>query len=146
MNCSMSATPDVMQSAALPRRAYQVLIVDDQEYLCDYLFDLLDLLGYTVRCVSNGKEALEVLEHDPLPRLILLDLNMPVMNGWEFRRRQLQEKRLSHIPVALMSGIATEEIVEELQAVALLKKPIDNGSLLQTLEQYCTDQALLQAS
>jgi len=135
----MGSTPiETVPILAVPRIDHPILIVEDQEDARETLADLLDLLGYKVRCASNGQEALEVIERDPLPCLILLDLNMPVMDGWEFRRRQLQKQELARIPVALMSAIATPETAEELQAVVLLGKPLDPEYLIQIIKENCT--------
>src|SRR5438105_2276777 len=82
-----------------------VQVVDDNAEVCELFSDILGMLGHRVACARNGEEALDYLNAHPAPALILLDLNMPVMNGWEFRRRQRADPRLAEIPVVVVSAI-----------------------------------------
>jgi serine/threonine protein kinase len=87
---------------ALPAR--QVLVVDDDPAARDSLRKLLEREGYTVATAADGREALARLRAFPLPDLILLDLLMPVMDGWEFLREQRHDPALASVPVVVISG------------------------------------------
>ena len=86
----------------------------------------------------EGQQALDQLNAGLVPCLIVLDLMMPVMSGWEFRQRQLAEPRWSLIPTIVMTGVADpERQAVNLQAITFLSKPIDFDHLYETLEKYC---------
>jgi CheY-like chemotaxis protein len=116
-----------------------ILIVDDDAGIRQLLLLFLEHKGYTAKTVANGLEALNQLQTDqPLPRLILLDLMMPVMDGATFRQTQLSDSRIAAIPVVVLS--AAENIEAQaplLTADAYVPKPIEFDSLLQIVEQYC---------
>src|SRR5438046_2792257 len=84
----------------------KILVVEDDPYIRESIQELLELESYTVACAANGKEALDYLEKigNGLPQLILLDLMMPVMDGFEFRRQQVTSPVLSKIPLIVMSA------------------------------------------
>ncbi len=109
-----------------------VLIVDDSLEHQELLRIVLEGEGYCVHSALNGQEALDqllTLEH--LPDLILLDLMMPVMDGYAFRIRQLQTAGLADIPVVVMSASAfVEEQTRRLNALGFIKKPVDINELL----------------
>ena len=81
-----------------------ILVVDDNHDIRDLVRDILEFEGYAVVTACNGKEALERLGGADLPSLILLDLMMPTMNGWEFRAEQLKDTRLASIPLIVLTG------------------------------------------
>ena len=83
---------------------HHVLIVEDDADLREMMAQILILEGFNPATVSNGREALEYLRHGDAPQLILLDLMMPVMNGWEFCSQRQQDPALASIPVVLFSG------------------------------------------
>lgn len=115
-----------------------ILIVEDDEDVRESLADLLTLRGYHVIAAVNGREALDRLEAGLRPCLIVLDLMLPVMSGWEFRRRQLANDHWAGIPTILLSGIdhlARE--TQRLRAVGFLPKPIDVQSLYNTVAHFC---------
>jgi CheY-like chemotaxis protein len=109
-----------------------VLLIEDDHDLGSVLTEVLEHRGFTVRAARNGAEALEVLREPDLPSVILLDLMMPVMNGWEFRYQQLSDPRLADIPTVIMSAIASQ--ARNMGAVATLTKPVDVSTLLGILE------------
>jgi two-component system, chemotaxis family, chemotaxis protein CheY len=116
----------------------QVMIVEDNADLRETLADLLALEGYRIEGVAHGQAALAHLREAPPPRLILLDLMMPVMNGWEFLRELRWDPHWAAIPVVVMSAIADEEAVCRLQGVAAcLRKPVDIEELLKLAARYC---------
>jgi CheY-like chemotaxis protein len=115
-----------------------ILVIEDDDDVRDSLSTFLQEEGYQVRTAANGRDALELLATDPVVCLILLDLTMPVMDGWEFRRRQREDPRLAHIPVVLVTGVYDRGSHTELpDAVACLLKPVDLGRLCKTLASYC---------
>ena len=119
-----------------PRRS--VLIVEDHPELRRTLTDLLQEAGYAVTSAADGQEALAGLRNAPPPDLILLDLMMPVMDGWEFRRRQRQDSALAAIPVVVISGGETlPRSPGFVDAASYLLKPIDFDVLLATLARHC---------
>jgi CheY-like chemotaxis protein len=83
-----------------------ILIVEDDLDIREALAEALGFEGYDVLLAENGQEALDVLRVGPLPHVILLDLLMPVMNGWEFRQEQLADPALAGIPVVVVSASA----------------------------------------
>lgn len=123
---------------AMQQAESDVLIVDDDVHIREMLTELLEDEGYRVAGASNGQEALRYLRHSgSLPRLILLDLNMPVMSGWEFRAEQAQDRRLMGIPVVIISASGSAEMLaSRLAAQAYLSKPLNFKMLLRLIAQY----------
>src|SRR5689334_24744520 len=74
-----------------------VLIVEDDEDLREMMAQLLTLEGFQTATVANGREALEYLHEASAPDVILLDLMMPVMDGWEFRRQQQADRKSTRL-------------------------------------------------
>ncbi len=117
----------------------EVLIVDDDRSIREAMGELLADEGYNVSQAANGQEAIEYLRERPTrPCLILLDLNMPVMTGWEFRRIQKQDPQLAAIPVVVFSADrSVSHGATALEAVAYLEKPLDIDRLLDTVSNLC---------
>jgi CheY-like chemotaxis protein len=119
----------------------EILVVEDDDNIRKVLSDILGDDGYRVHTVAHGQEALDYLvQTNTLPQLILLDLMMPTMTGWEFRTVQRQNPRLQAIPVAILSAISNRldpRQIVELDAVAFLGKPIDWARLDRVVTQYC---------
>src|SRR3954470_9842620 len=84
-----------------------VLIVDNNKYFREGLKLLIESSGYHASFVADGREALETLKVGPLPGLILLDLMMPVMDGWKSLKAIAADASLSAVPVIVMSAGAT---------------------------------------
>jgi CheY-like chemotaxis protein len=115
-----------------------ILIIEDDEDVRDSLNELLTLRGYRVFGAANGREALDRLESGLSPCLIILDLMLPIMNGWDFRQRQLADSRWRHIPTIVLSGVNDLALESQrLQAVGFLSKPINFNSLFETVDRYC---------
>lgn len=124
--------------AGVPRTR-RVLLVDDDEWVRDALAELLSLEGFAVDTARNGLEALERLHEGPTPCVILVDLLMPVMDGWQFCAAQSQDPELRDIPVAIVS--ATGEPLDpphRVRAAGFFRKPADLKALIATLERYCS--------
>ncbi len=113
-----------------------VLIVEDDADLREMMAQLLALEGYVATTVANGLEALEYLERGDKPDVILLDLMMPVMDGWEFRRQQQAVPTLANVPVIILSAI-DQRRAAEVDAAAFIKKPLDFDRLLELVRRFC---------
>ena len=115
-----------------------VLLVDDHEEARDALAMLLKNEGFAVREASDGQEALDALYDGPRPCLVVLDLMMPGMDGWEFRRRQLRSPLFARIPTVVLSGHANlSAAATGLSAHEILAKPVVLGRLLELVRDYC---------
>jgi CheY-like chemotaxis protein len=116
-----------------------VMLVEDDDEARESLRELLEEAGYTAMVAENGSAAWKLLEQrERRCDVILLDLMMPVMNGWDFRRRQRADPRFSGIPVLVMSaGAHMTSVADELGAAAYIPKPIEIGVLLEMLQRYC---------
>ena len=111
-----------------------VLVVEDDHDVRTTLNDFLSDEGYEVQTAENGKEALKRLgQHKP--GLVLLDLMMPVMNGWEFLKEKNNTPELSGVPVLVLSAVPGKPYIPG--ALACLKKPIDLQRLMDFVELYC---------
>ncbi|MEO7095570.1 MAG: response regulator [Polyangiales bacterium] len=108
--------------------------MEDDCDLREVLLDVLADAGYHAVGAANGLEALRWLrEAQPLPSAILLDLMMPIMDGWHFREEQLKDPLLAAIPVATLSAtrnVAMDDVVH-------LKKPVDLPSLHAFAARHC---------
>jgi CheY-like chemotaxis protein len=113
-----------------------ILIVEDDVQALDALTDLLKTKGYTVQKAQNGQEALFQAK-DCAPNMILLDLSMPVMDGWEFMRKQRLEPSIAGIPVVVITALVS---AVPAGAKALVTKPINVNRLMSLVEKYCTMQ------
>ena len=114
----------------------RVLIVDDDEGTLDALGGLLEIEGYTVDRARNGREALDALAAaSEEPGLILLDLKMPVMDGWQFLAERAKDPATRRTPVVLLSGLP---YIPNAPGVAdFLSKPIDGKRLLDCVRRFC---------
>jgi len=110
-----------------------VLVVDDDAELRNYVKEELEESGFVVRAVGDGGAALEVLR-SWLPDLILLDLNMPKVDGWQFRVQQRRDARLAAIPLLAMSAEHSAKAVA-IGSEGFLKKPFSTGQLLARIEE-----------
>jgi len=127
----------VSATAKMPGRG-PVLLVDDDPDLRESLQLVLELNGFAVIAARDGNDALARLRVDPLPRVVLLDLMMPGMNGIEFRERQLGDPRLRDVPVVLLTGAGAHSVEPSVAAGAtVLPKPFDFDHLLALLAKLC---------
>jgi CheY-like chemotaxis protein len=117
-------------------RGKMILVVEDDALTREALGGLLGGAGYTTRAAAEGGEALELLRRGPLPDLIVLDLLMPGMDGWHFRREQQHDRTLAEIPVVVCSGTGDADLhAAALGAIGFIDKPIDPDSLLDTIRR-----------
>jgi CheY-like chemotaxis protein len=111
-------------------RSATVLVVDDDAAIREVIAEVLRDEGYDVAEASNGAQALELLQQMAHPGLVLLDLMMPVMSGWEFLEHVRSDGRLSRVPVVVVSAMAAPGVSGHLQ------KPVDLDRLLRTVETF----------
>jgi excisionase family DNA binding protein len=114
-----------------------VLVVDDDDRLREFIRVNLEMDGYSVREASNAEEGLAALEEQP-PDLILLDVMMPGMSGWEMLGRVQERHGVGTIPVIMFSGQVglSEEQASESGAQAFLGKPVDPQQLIEATKQF----------
>ncbi|HEY0873431.1 MAG TPA: response regulator [Vicinamibacterales bacterium] len=111
-----------------------VFIIEDDVDTRDMLAKFLELEGYNVELAANGRQALDLLTSGTSVNVIVLDLMMPVMDGWEFRRRQVEDARLRNIPTIVVSAAGRERLAQ-ISADAYLSKPVDMDELLERVAQ-----------
>ena len=115
----------------------QILVLEDDEGIRESLCLALELEGYSVKARTNGAEGLRALSEAPLPCLILLDLMMPVMDGWSFVEALRRNLSLASIPIVVVSAFSDK--TDGMPLVRnVLRKPVDLGMLLHVVRQYCT--------
>jgi two-component system cell cycle sensor histidine kinase/response regulator CckA len=116
----------------------RILVVEDDHAICDVLHDVLEDEGYVVLTAPNGREALDALRTAAAPDLIILDLRMPVMDGWQFRALQKSDLALAGIPVIAVSADGSPQAAA-IDAAAYLRKPLSTESLLDAVSRILAD-------
>ncbi len=114
-----------------------ILIVEDDPDIREGLAQVLEGAGYPVLEAADGAEGLALLRSGAQPALILLDLMMPVMDGWDFRRAQRKDPALAAIPVVVVSGVA--DVREEsalLEPDDYMVKPVRANALLAVVARH----------
>jgi CheY-like chemotaxis protein/HPt (histidine-containing phosphotransfer) domain-containing protein len=116
-----------------------LLLVEDDDSIREIVSEVLSSRGYEVLTAGNGRIALDVLHRraDSLPRLILLDLMMPDMDGRQFLAERRKEPQLVPIPVIVLTAAGRTQVSPELDVAAWLSKPVELDRLLATVAQYC---------
>jgi CheY-like chemotaxis protein len=113
-------------------------VVDDHDDVREALVAILESEGFTTSTAANGAEALSYLRSSGArPCLILLDLMMPVMDGSEFREKQLADPELAGIPVIIVSAYGQRTQGRALRAAAYVSKPIDIERLIELVRSFC---------
>lgn len=114
----------------------RIFVVEDDLHIRESLTEVLEIEGFNVVSAVNGQEALDMLRNGEKPDLILLDLMMPVKDGFQFKAEQEVDPIMSKIPVIIMSANGNMSAKKELGLVKdYLKKPIDLDSLLSTINR-----------
>jgi CheY-like chemotaxis protein len=113
-----------------------ILVVEDNDDVREMMSITLQLEGHNVVTAANGRQALEVLHRGTDPCMILLDLMMPVMNGWQFQEEVAKDPKLRDIPVVIVSAAAGER-GKQTSAAAFIPKPIDVDKLLDVVCEHC---------
>ena len=115
-----------------------ILVVEDDAALRAMVGELLQDRGYAVETAETGQAAWEELRNGSRPCLILLDLMMPSMTGWDFLQKIRTEPSLDGIPVVVLSGYLLGGSRDAaLHATGFVKKPIEPAALLAEVERYC---------
>jgi twitching motility two-component system response regulator PilH len=113
-----------------------VLLIDDDEAVLESIGEILESRGFTPIFAKEGAAALKILETGPeLPCLIILDMMMPGMNGWQFLEKQSAEEKYSKIPVIICS--AFRETARSVRGAPILDKPVELGALMQAVHAFC---------
>lgn len=118
------------------RNGCKVLVVDDDEDNREILVQLLDSAGYSAVGAENGSRALSALEEGLDPDLILTDLQMPVMSGWDLCESLKRDPSLRSIPIVLLCAMAANER-GKLQVDDAFEKPTDTNLLLSRIAELC---------
>jgi CheY-like chemotaxis protein len=113
-----------------------VFIVEDDPDTREMLGKFLELEGFHVETAANGKQALDRLSDGLKASVIVLDLMMPIMDGWQFRREQVRNAALASIPVIVVSAAGKERLAN-IEANSYLTKPIDLEELLREVSMFC---------
>jgi CheY-like chemotaxis protein len=117
---------------------HRILVVEDDPGSREAISLVLELQGYAVDSAANGLEALNHLQQDERPCLILLDLMMPVLDGRGFRARQRQDPALADIPVVVVSADGSvAQKAASLGAAGYLQKPVEVDELLAAVQRLC---------
>jgi CheY-like chemotaxis protein len=118
-----------------------IVIIEDDADLRETMQDLLEMEGFSVCTAENGKAGLKLIENSGKPCLILLDLMMPEMNGWEFLEVMQRDKQalLAQTPVAVVSAAADMSDVQQQYGCSVLKKPVSLDRLLALAHAHCDD-------
>lgn len=119
-----------------------MLVVDDDASIAAALSDLLEAEGYRVIAAENGRRGLELVEAGLRPSAIILDLMMPVMDGWDFRAEQMRDPAIRETPVIVLTatGFSRRTIRDQLGGVESLPKPPAPDHLLDMLRRVCAPQ------
>ncbi len=116
----------------------RILLVDDDAPSTEALRDILESEGHAVRTAENGQVALEALREADGFSVILLDVMMPVMNGYEFREEQLKDPKLASIPVIVLTADGHARLkAAQLKAKHVLQKPLSPPDLLRVIREAC---------
>jgi len=117
-----------------------ILIVDDDPNLQRLMTKFLRMEGFSSIPASNGREALDYLRGGGDASVILLDLRMPVMDGWAFRKEQRRDPGLAAIPVVVLTGIDGEHMIE-LGAAAAFHKPVSFLDVVGVVRRLCEHES-----
>ncbi len=118
--------------------AKKILVIEDDTAIRELLVELLNSEGYEVLSAVHGQEGIDFLKNGSLPDVILMDLMMPVMDGYAFRTEQLKNSKWSTIPTIVMSAEAqAREKLKPYHVNDFLSKPVELDTILSTIAKYC---------
>lgn len=121
----------------MPREGHCVLVVEDEEDIREAVVLILESEGYTVSGAEHGAAALAQLRAGLKPCVILLDLAMPVMDGWTFCEETDKDPALAALPIVVVSAVTHDSRDGCVRAVERLAKPVDVAKLLVAVERHC---------
>jgi two-component system cell cycle sensor histidine kinase/response regulator CckA len=116
----------------------QILVVEDDRSIRDVLRGILEDEGYSVAMAADGRQALERLRSSAAPDVIVLDLRMPVMDGWQFRAAQKTDPAVAGIPVLAISADGSAKAAA-IDAAAYLRKPLSSDALLGAISRIMVE-------
>jgi CheY-like chemotaxis protein len=118
-----------------------ILLCEDDPDIRDSVTEILEEAGYTVLGATSGDEALRLLSRHERPALLLLDLMMPGMNGWELYKELRQDPLWSSIPIVVFSAMPrVEGYADAIGAVEYLRKPLAMDELLGAVARHTAPQ------
>jgi DNA-binding response OmpR family regulator len=127
-----------------------ILSIDDDDLILDVVKQVLELEGFHIITATNGQEGLDLLmslPDDELPNLILLDQNMPVLNGDQFNRARLLVPRLRSIPVVMMTASGDiKKFMDEVEAEAYIDKPMGIHSIVDVARNFIHRRSAAQTA
>jgi CheY-like chemotaxis protein len=134
--------PDSRGASSAPSdtSAQAVLLVEDDDDLRACMSQFLSDSGYAVVSAADGQEALDLLERNPVPALIVTDLMMPRMDGWELITRARATPALAKVPVIVVSAVAERAKVDP-SVAGVLRKPVELSVLLSAVKTFCRRDA-----
>jgi twitching motility two-component system response regulator PilH len=113
-----------------------ILVIDDDEAVLETIGEILESRGYLAAFARDGDEAFRILQKGPdLPCLIILDMMMPGVNGWQFLERQRADSKFANVPVIICSAFA--ETAKSVHGATILEKPIELQSLVRVVQAFC---------
>jgi two-component system, OmpR family, alkaline phosphatase synthesis response regulator PhoP len=117
-----------------------ILVIDDELSIVEMLSAFLEEEGLQVMTAYNGQEGLERLAN-ARPAVVVSDVMMPVLDGWELCRRMQADPRYQSIPVVLMSAVGTAASLDQCRYAALVRKPFELDEMLQTITRLLNPNA-----
>jgi CheY-like chemotaxis protein len=114
-----------------------VFVVDDDDDTRSCVCSVLEEEGYGVACAKNGQDALEQLKRISRPNLVLLDLMMPVMSGWDVLDELRKNPALAALPVVVFTAAGESGVNDRGLQKPVLRKPIDLDLLLEMVNKIC---------
>ena len=114
---------------------FEVLIVEDEPHIRESLKEAVELTGHHAVTAANGREALRIMKKTHAPRLILLDLFMPVMSGYEFLEEIADYPEFSDTPIVIVSAAGNG--IQGSGIAGFLRKPVDLDTPLGVVDKYC---------
>lgn len=117
-----------------------ILVIDDDDGIREALKAALEYEGYEVTTAENGQIALDLLHSGSQPCFIVLDLMMPVMDGWTFAGKLAEDPKFSQIPFVVVS--AFEDKAQDLQAKSIFKKPVNLKALFEVIKKWCSHEGI----
>jgi len=120
------------------KKPKKVLVVDDDTDMVYILKSTLEKNGYEAITASDGGQALKLIKTD-VPDLMIVDLTMPVMNGWSFNMKAREDKRYKTTPIIILSGLLEREIPSDKMedGITYIPKPFDIFKLMDKVKELC---------